>query len=152
MVECGHAACVQLRRWGKTRMYDMISELGCGRDKKFLLAELIVDWAWSREDACCIWTELWSPQLMEDLETHLQFGVLMKAEIEKLEAVAMSMGRVMARVTLAQWELKVLGTKKMLEKLHKWEAELAAEVLLRRAKDKKRRDEKKRAERKEEAA
>ena len=40
----------------------------------------------------------------------------------------------------------------MLEKLPRWEAELAAEVLLRRAKDKKRRDEKKRAERKEEAA
>ena len=49
MVECGHAACVQLRRWGKTRMYDMISELGHGRDKEFRLAELIVDWAWSRE-------------------------------------------------------------------------------------------------------
>ena len=70
--------------------------------------------------------------------------MLTKSEIEKLEAVAMSLGRVMARVTLAQWELKVHGTKKMLEKLPRWEAELAAEVLLRRAKDKKRRDEKKR--------
>ena len=79
---------------------------------------------------------------MEDLETHLQFGVLTKgAEIEKLEAVAMSLGRVMARVTLAQWELKVHDTKKMLEKLPRWEAELAAEVLLRRAKDKNRWDE-----------
>ena len=59
---------------------------------------------------------------MEDLETHLQFGVLMQSEIEKLEAVAMSMGRVMARVTLAQWELKVHDTKKMLEKVSRWEA------------------------------
>ena len=42
--------------------------------------------------------------------------------------------------------------KKMLEKLPRWEAELAVEVLLRRAKDKTRRDEKKRPERKEEAA
>ena len=126
MVECGHAACVQLRRWGKTRMYDMISELGRGRDKEYRLTETILDWAWSRDDACRIWTGPWSLQLMEDLETHLQFGVLTKSEIEKLEAVAMSLGRVMARATLAQWELKVHGTKKMLKKLPRWEAELAA--------------------------
>ena len=73
-------------------MYDMISELGRERDKEYRLAETILDWAWSRDDACRIWTGLWSPQLMEDLETHLQFGVLSKSEIEKLEAVAMSMG------------------------------------------------------------
>ena len=48
---------------------------------------------------------------MEDLETHLLFGVLTKSEIEKLEAVAMSLGRVMARVTLAQWELKATRRK-----------------------------------------
>ena len=58
MVECGHAACAQLRTWGKTRMYDMISELGRGRDKEYRLAETILDWAWSRDDACRIWTGL----------------------------------------------------------------------------------------------
>ena len=67
MVECGHAAGFQLRRWGKTIMYDMISELGRGRDKEYRLAETILHWAWSRDDACRIWTGLWSPQLMEDL-------------------------------------------------------------------------------------
>ena len=82
-------------------MYDMISELGCERDKEYRLAETILDWAWSRDDACRIWAGLWSPQLMGDLETHLQFGVLTKSEIEKMEAVAMSLGRVMARVNLA---------------------------------------------------
>ena len=42
--------------------------------------------------------------------------------------------------------------RRKLVQLDRWEVELAAEVLLRRAKDKKRRGEKKRAERKEEAA
>ena len=86
---------------------------------------------------------------MEDLEEELKFGVLTKWEIEKLEAVAMTMGRILAKVSLAQWDLKVHGTKDMIKKVDKFEVSMAAEVLLRRARDKKRRTEKKKEEKKE---
>ena len=76
---------------------------------------------------------------MEDLETELQFGVLSKWEIGKLEAVAMTLGRILAKVSLAQWDLKVHGTKDMIKKVDMFEVTMATEILLRRAREKKRR-------------
>ena len=86
---------------------------------------------------------------MEDLETELQFGVLPKWEIDKLEAVAMTLGRILAKISLAQWDLKVHGTKDMIKKVDKFEVMMAAEVLLRRAREKKRRVARKKEDKKE---
>jgi hypothetical protein len=149
MIECEHAACISLKKAGRCRMEELVNEIGPGRDKEFRLGSIIVDWAWSRLDAVRLWTGLWSPQLMEDLETELQFGVLPKWEIDKLEAVAMTLGRILAKISLAQWDLKVHGTKDMIKKVDKFEVTMAAEVLLRRAREKKRRVEKKKEDKKE---
>ena len=81
------------------------------RDKAFRLASLIVDWAWTREDVCRIWTGLWSPKLIEDLESKLQLGVMSKDKVEELQAAAMSLGRIMAQTALEQWSLKAHASK-----------------------------------------
>ena len=61
----------------------------------------------------------------------------------------MTLGRILAKVSLAQWDLKVHGTKDMVKKVDKFEVTMAAEVLLRRAREKKRRTEKKKEDKKE---
>ena len=71
MVECGHAACSELMRLARVRMNELAEEIGPARDKAYRLAKLVIEWAWSREDACRIWTGLWSPTHIQDMEVHL---------------------------------------------------------------------------------
>ena len=84
------------------RMEELAEEISPASDKAYRLANLIIEWAWSREDACRIWTGLWSPTLIQDMEVHLQLGVMTKEEVEELQAAAMSLGRIMAETALGQ--------------------------------------------------
>jgi hypothetical protein len=143
MIECGHVACEELKRLGRERMKEMVYEVGPERDKAYRLATLIVNWAWTREDACRIWTGLWSPKLIEDLESELQLGVMSKDEVEELQAVAMSLGRIMAQTALEQWSLKVHGIKNVEKKVAEFATKVSAQKLLKRAREKKKREEKK---------
>ena len=149
MVECGHAACSELRRLARVRMEELAEEISPARDKAYRLAKLIIEWAWSREDACRIWTGLWSPTLIQDMEVHLQLGVMTKEEVEELQAAAMSLGRIMAETALEQWSLKAHGTKGMEKKVEEFAKKVSAQKLLKRANEKKKREEKKVAEKKE---
>ena len=45
-------------------MNELTEEIGLARDEAYRLAKLIIEWAWSREDARRIWTGLWSPSLI----------------------------------------------------------------------------------------
>ena len=110
MVECEYAACAHIRSLSKDRMNEIVEKLG-SRIKPYRLAKIIVEWVWSKDEACRIWTGLWSSRLMEDLEETLQFGVMSKKEVDELQAVFNEPGRIMASATLLQWELKVHGTK-----------------------------------------
>ena len=74
---------------------------------------------------------------MEDLEETLQFGVMSKKEVDELQAVAMSLGRIMASATLLQWELKVHGTKMVDKKVEDFATKVSAMKLLERANYKK---------------
>ena len=123
-------------------MKEMVYEVGSEHDKAYRLATLIVDWAWTREDACRIWTGLWSPKLIEDLENELQLGVMSKDEVEELQAVAMSLGRIMAQMALEQWGLKVHGTKNVEKKVAEFATRFSAKTLLKRAREKKREEKK----------
>ena len=100
------------------------------RDKTFRLASLIMDWAWTREDACRIWTGLWSTKLIEDLESELQLGVMSKDEVEELQATAMSLSRIMAQAALEQWNLKVHGSKDLEKKVTDFATKFSAHKLL----------------------
>ena len=80
---------------------------------------------------------------MEGLEETLQFGVMRKKEVDELQAVAMSLGRIMASATLLQWELKVHGTKTLDKKVEEFATKVSAMKLLERANYKRRRNEKK---------
>ena len=92
-------------------MEELAEEISPASDKAYRLAKLIIEWAWSREDSCRIWTGLWRPTLIQDMEVRLQLRVMTKEEVEELQAVAMSLGRIMAETALEQWSLKVHGTK-----------------------------------------
>ena len=87
-------------------------------------------WAWSKDEACRIWTGLWSSRLMEDLEETLQFGVMSKKEVDELQAVAMNLGRIMASATLLQWELKVHDTKTVGKTVEEFATKVSAMKLL----------------------
>ena len=126
----------------KDRMNEIAEELTC-RVKPYRLAKTIVEWAWSKDEACRIWTGLWSSRLMKDLEETLQFGVMSKKEVDELQAVAMSLGRIMASATLLQWELKVHGTKTVDKKVEEFATKVSAMKLLERTNYKRRRNEKK---------
>ena len=86
---------------------------------------------------------------MEDLEKELQLGVMSKDEVEELQAVAMSLGRIMAQTTLEQWGLKVHGIKNVEKKVAEFATKVSAQKLLKRAREKKKREEKKQEEKKE---
>ena len=131
------------------RMEELAEEISPARDKAYRLAKLIIEWAWSREDACRIWTGLWSPTLIQHMEVHLQLGVMTKEEVEELQAAAMSLGRIMAETALEQWSLKAHGTKDMEKKVEEFAKKVSAQKLLKRANEKKKREEKKVAEKKE---
>jgi hypothetical protein len=149
MVECGHNTCEELRGLGKAKMEEILNEIGPERDKAFRLATLIVDWAWTREDACRIWTGLWSPKLIEDLESELRLGVMSKDEVDELQAAAMSLGRIMSQTALEIWSLKVHGPKDLEKKVADFATKVSAHKLLKRAREKKKREEKKKEEKKE---
>ena len=134
---------------GRERMKEMVYECGSEHDKAYRLATLIVDWACTREDACRIWTGLWSPKLIEDLENELQLGVMSKDEVEELQAVAMSLGHIMAQTALEQWGLKVHGTKNAEKKVAEFATRVSAQNLLKRSREKKKREEKKKVEKKD---
>ena len=142
MVECEYDACTRIRSMTKDRMNEIAEDLA-GREKPYRLAKTIVEWAWSKDEACRIWTGLWSSRLMEELEETLQFGVMSKKEVDELQAVAMSLGRILASATLMQWELKVHGTKTVDKKVEDFATKVSAMKLLERANYKRRRNEKK---------
>ena len=67
-----------------------------------------------------------SPTLIQDMEMHLQPGVMTKEEVEELQATAMSLGRIMADTVLEQWSLKAHGTKDMEKKMEEFTKKVSA--------------------------
>ena len=80
------------------------------------------------------------------MEVHLKLWVMIKEEVEELQAAAMSLDRIMAQTALEQWNLKAHGTKGMEKKVEEFAKKVSAQKLLKRANEKKKREEKKVAE------
>ena len=136
---CPHEDCVLIRHEAFGRVTELIEQIDRYDDDAIRMAAVIQDWAWNREDGHKIWTGLWSAELIERLEAELKFGVMEKTRVEKLQAVALSIGRVLADATLELWETKIRKGKRTEIGIDTYTKKLAAAALLRRAKDKKRR-------------
>jgi hypothetical protein len=151
LVECTHAPCIIVRENLKVKLNELTSTIGRERREARLLAELIGDWAWTRADADRIWTGLWSPTLLRDMEATLGFGLMITKKVEELQAVAMSLGRVFAATALALWDIKVHEGKNAVLKVAQHAKVMTAAAQLKRAKEKETRNKKQKSEREEQA-
>ena len=151
LLECTHEACDVVRSNVLVKLNEFKMSIGRERREARLLAELICDWAWSRADADRIWTGLWSRTLLKDMEEQLQFGLMLTKQVEELQAVAMSLGRMFAATALTLWDIKVHAGKGAPQKVEEHTKLLTAAVMLKRLREKAVRAKKQKTEHEEQA-
>ena len=80
------------------------------------------------------------------MEATLSFGLMLTKTVDELQAVAMSLGRVLADTALALWDIKVHKGKGAEKKIEVHASLITAAVLLKRAREKAARNKKQKIE------
>jgi len=112
-IGCQDDRCVRARLTAMCTINELKSALDEGNFKGYRLINLIQDWAISKGDeaAARIWTGLWSPKLLAEMEEVLNFGIMDCDVVEDLHCIAISVGRALAKAAICLWEIKMAANR-----------------------------------------